>query len=479
MSIRRLIAIMALLTGCIFGGTAGYTQSLDSTLTLYVGKSTYPNPDYDSVVLVEFPFSLNRHELRFQPLDSSDTRWYAFLVAQVNLFDTSGAPVDSNSILFPVQVDNKNDIGRKGLRVFNRITLLVKPGTYTAHVTVVDAFSKRKGEVSFEPFTVGPLVTDRIHIGGLSLAYAIDYVGDDPVYRNAQLIKNGYQIIPNPLAVWSKEDKKCYLYGEVYNLAYREGKKSKYSLLFTAYRENDGTLQFSDTRTVTKPGSTAVFVKVYDITLWPAGRYRLEVIAKDGSTKTADTASLQMTILPRKEVMQALTRPGGFDSYDTLRLEEKLHLVHYLLTPEEQNTLKRLSKEGKINFLKQFWEEHDENPATAVNEKRYEMVKRLEYCNRFFSTNEAKTNGWATDRGRIYMTYGPWDEIDDVQTPKVGNPYQIWYYRAVKEGKVFVFEDKNGTHDYRLVHSNVYGEVYDPAWQDVINTGILPAETDE
>ena len=82
-------------------------------------------------------------------------------------------------------------------------------------------------------------------------------------------------------------------------------------------------------------------------------------------------------------------------------------------------------------------------------------------------------DGWSTDRGRIYMTYGPWDERDDNEAPRVGNSYEVWYYRSIKQGLMFIFEDYSGNDDYRLVHSNVFGEVYNQEWQDRVDQGYI------
>ncbi|MFQ6009234.1 MAG: GWxTD domain-containing protein, partial [Candidatus Zixiibacteriota bacterium] len=204
----------------------------------------------------------------------------------------------------------------------------------------------------------------------------------------------------------------------------------------------------------------------------------LQVIATDKTNGTADTAQVPFRIISPEEIRLALSRTKESDPYDTLDLEVKINLVSYFLTPDQKATLNRLNDRGKLNFLNQYWREHDENPATKVIENRLELIKRYEYCNRFFSTNIDKTDGWATPRGRIYMTYGPCDELDDRLTPLLGKPYQIWYYRGVKEGKFFVFEDLTGAGDYRLVHSNVYGEIYSQEWQDRIDQGIsdLPIE---
>jgi GWxTD domain-containing protein len=153
-------------------------------------------------------------------------------------------------------------------------------------------------------------------------------------------------------------------------------------------------------------------------------------------------------------------------SYDSLSLEVKVRLVHYLLNPVEKQTLNSLTAVGKETFLDQYWREHDSDPETEVVENRREMLARYLFCSNFFSNNVEEPDGWSTDRGRIYMTYGPWEERDDIQAPNVGRPFEVWYYHSIREGAVFVFEDKQGFEDYTLVHSNAEGERFSDEWDN-------------
>ena len=75
-----------------------------------------------------------------------------------------------------------------------------------------------------------------------------------------------------------------------------------------------------------------------------------------------------------------------------------------------------------------------------------EYFQRVEYVNEHFSGWQP---GWETDRGMIYILFGPPDEIQRTN-PSAGNStiYQIWNY--LKVSKQFVFRDQNGFGDYRL-----------------------------
>jgi hypothetical protein len=59
-------------------------------------------------------------------------------------------------------------------------------------------------------------------------------------------------------------------------------------------------------------------------------------------------------------------------------------------------------------------------------------------------------DGWRTDRGRIYIIYGPPDDVEH-QTDQQFREFEIWRYN--KANREFVFWDRDGSGDYQLVRS--------------------------
>jgi GWxTD domain-containing protein len=388
----------------------------------------------------------------------------------VTIYGADGLPVDSSNTYFSVRVDSATEAVQPGYRVFNRLSVLLSPGIYAAHLTVIDAVSKNEGRFFIDRVIVAPPRRDKIAIGGEGLAYLIKYVGDAGTEdRN---VLNGLYVLPNPIHVFSTADTIVYLYAELYNLDYSEGDTSAYRVDYLVLDYTGSTYRDYGHVIRRKAGPTAVLADDFDVTGWPAGEYRFEIVASDLSTLGADTSVLFMRIVPEYAETFDPVASEVFDPYDTLSLEDRQNMTYWLLEPNQQTTLEHLAPEGKENFLRQYWLEHDSDPTTALIENRLLMIERYEFCNRFFSTNEDKDNGWRSDRGRIYMTYGPWDERDDIQAPLVGSPYVVWFYHQVREGAIFVFEDKRGFHDYQLVHSNMEGERFSKEWEDRLETEI-------
>jgi len=147
---------------------------------------------------------------------------------------------------------------------------------------------------------------------------------------------------------------------------------------------------------------------------------------------------------PQQPVPQALPTP-----YKKWLTED----VAYIITDEERAAFLALASDSeRENFIEQFWKRRDPTPDTEENEMREEHYRRIAYSNEHFAGSVA---GWKTDRGRMYIVYGPPDEIDDHSATSAANlhPHQQWRYRYI-EGigtNVMVdFVDQEGTGDYRM-----------------------------
>jgi GWxTD domain-containing protein len=110
--------------------------------------------------------------------------------------------------------------------------------------------------------------------------------------------------------------------------------------------------------------------------------------------------------------------------------------VVWIITDQERAAFKQLSNdEERDNFIEAFWQRRDPTPDTEENEYKEEHYRRIAYANEHFA---AGIPGWKSDRGRIYIMYGPADEVDS-------HPSGGTYERPVEEGggetSTFPFED--------------------------------------
>jgi GWxTD domain-containing protein len=99
--------------------------------------------------------------------------------------------------------------------------------------------------------------------------------------------------------------------------------------------------------------------------------------------------------------------------------------VRWIITDEERQAFKQLSNdEERDQFIEAFWARRDPTPDTPENEYKEEHYRRIAYANEHYA---AGIPGWKTDRGRIYIMYGPADEIES-------HPSGGTYDRPMEEG---------------------------------------------
>src|SRR5215475_2604048 len=99
--------------------------------------------------------------------------------------------------------------------------------------------------------------------------------------------------------------------------------------------------------------------------------------------------------------------------------------VIYIISPEERTAFLQLStNEEREQFIEQFWLRRSSNPDLPENDFKDEHYRRIAYANEHFASG---IPGWKTDRGRIYIIWGPADEVES-------HPTGGTYDRTMEEG---------------------------------------------
>jgi len=118
--------------------------------------------------------------------------------------------------------------------------------------------------------------------------------------------------------------------------------------------------------------------------------------------------------------------------------------VRWIVTPQERAAFVRLTTDQQRDeFVTAFWERRNPTPRAAENPFKQEHYRRIAYANVHFAFTSKDKNipGWKSDRGRIYIVYGPPDSIDlhasapyqlasGVRTSI--DPYEVWSYQKIK-----------------------------------------------
>jgi GWxTD domain-containing protein len=94
--------------------------------------------------------------------------------------------------------------------------------------------------------------------------------------------------------------------------------------------------------------------------------------------------------------------------------------VHYLADGEEIKEFKAQKTDAdRAAFIERFWRRRDPSPATLVNEYRQLFWNRVKEADEKFLDTAGP--GWRTDRGKIYILYGPPDEVKEDPNAAAGS----------------------------------------------------------
>jgi GWxTD domain-containing protein len=123
--------------------------------------------------------------------------------------------------------------------------------------------------------------------------------------------------------------------------------------------------------------------------------------------------------------------------------------VRWIISDDERNAFEKLTDQSERDrFIEQFWLRRDPTPGTAKNQFKEEHYRRIAYSNVHFAS---QVKGSLTDRGRIYILYGPPDAVQSHKTNGVSE--EIWHYDAFStpgrfvgyEGKLLRYRPATGS----------------------------------
>lgn len=138
--------------------------------------------------------------------------------------------------------------------------------------------------------------------------------------------------------------------------------------------------------------------------------------------------------------------------------------VIYIISPDERTAFLQLdTNEEREQFIEQFWLRRSGNPDLPDNDFKEEHYRRIAYANEHYASG---IPGWRTDRGRIYIIWGPADEVDSHPTGGTYDrpmeegggstttyPWEKWRYRYLEglgNNVELEFVDPTGSGEYHL-----------------------------
>lgn len=335
-----------------------------------------------------------------------------------------------------------------------------------------------------------------------------------PTVSENMISRMGYDMVPYIDDFVPVEISELHPYFEIYNL--NREVTGKFVIATYIQQKETGRRITDETLTTHAPASATcpIYTNV-DVKDLPSGNYELvaEVRTTSGDVLLSKKMSFQRSNPGVSD--DALTEANVATSFAALITDEKemdyyLNAIYAISSPKEiavaEELLKGSNMAEKQTFFYNFWS-HRNSIAPELAWADYK--KMLTYVDATFSY--PKTPGYRTDRGLIYLKYGPPDYIRDeknfvgaryinganenrfnnsdrsvsTQNETVANgsqghvhylPYQLWRYNQLpgnEKNRVFIFWDQYRSGYYKLLHSNAIGELRTAFWERMLSQNQL------
>jgi GWxTD domain-containing protein len=342
-------------------------------------------------------------------------------------------------------------------------------GKYILHISVQDI------NAAFKPAVFADIVEinfpkDEVTISDITLYQSVSRDLQGNIFD-----KYGFSLLPLYYGFVPESIYSLPFSCEIYNTdKFAENEMITIKSYITSFENN--LMPYPEARCTFQTKAKPVVVAMGEIGIFklPSGNYNLitEVFDKESILLASCSYFFQRSnpgIVLNLEDIAAINITNTFvdNIKDTMQLLEFVRFLYPISTPIEkdfyQTKMKNIPVEQLKRFFYAFWIKRDaKNPEKAWLEY-YEKVK---HADREFGCKLVQ--GYRTDRGRVYLQYGPPNSIFESPYDSHSYPYEIWhYYYCVDQSNVkFVFYNTDlVSNDYELLHSDKRGEMQDPFWK--------------
>ncbi len=348
--------------------------------------------------------------------------------------------------------------------------IILPEGKYDFEIELKDNNSDNPEFVSARPINIY-VNKDEVSLSDIELVES---------YKRSEqpsiLTKSGIDLVPYVSNFFPASMKNLTYYVEIYNTDKMFGKGEKFLLNFYIQSFESASIinQFRGfERSDANPVN--ILLKTFNIESLPSGNYNLVIEVRD---KTNTLIADKKLFFQRSNPNAALTP----EELSTIQVEHSfvskinnsdtltnyIHSLRPICSESElrfiDNNLKEASLEMKQKFFLNFWKSRNmAEPENSWNKYK----KKVSEVNRFYKTQI--NEGYETDRGRIYLRYGPPNTVATRENEPSSYPYEIWHYYNTDDGQSnvkFVFYNPDlVTNHYVLLHSTAIGEIKDYRWQ--------------
>ena len=349
----------------------------------------------------------------------------------------------------------------------------LQPGEYTYELIVKDINSEDEPISVIKNIKLEDLESETV-MSDIVLAERIGVTKEVNLFS-----KVGYDVVPMLTNYYPSELGHMPYYVEIYNLSKELQDDSIYVVKQRLY-DKDGKKDLTEYNrmfTYKYLGDIKPFAKSIDIRSLPAGEYILELSVLNSSKTTIannlinfERNNFSVDILT--DYTEEIIDPAFKNSITTDSLMYYVASLIPISSPAEvKNILNLLKQEDTVLFRKYLQSYWKKSSSLSSYESWMKYKAQVQLVERLYATNFQV--GFETDRGRVYLQYGSPNSIIQRPTSPSEYPYEIWQYDKIGKfsNRRFVFYNPDLVNNaYRLLHSDMVGELQNYRWQYYINS---------
>lgn len=351
-------------------------------------------------------------------------------------------------------------------------------GKYRFEVKLSDPNNSAK-----KPFTINETITINYSRQGLQASSVQAIERFSKATAPGAITKSGVDLVPYNINYYDDSQKTLQFYFEMYNADTVLGNGKPF--IYSYYIEQNETLNKMQGLSAFKKHNAAVvnpLLGQFDISKLPSGNYNLVIAVKDEKGMLQlekkwffQRQNSQFEVLGNKAASDAEVKAffGDFNNADSLKMfVECLWPISGTVDRDRQiNQVIKKDPELMKRYIVEYWQRRAADTTNAFNMwmKYYAQVKEVQ---KLFKCGKQK--GYYTDRGRVFLQYGPPNQRGMVPNDANTFPYEIWQYYRIKDesngqfytNRRFVFVNRQIADDcYMLIHSDMRGEIANEQWR--------------
>lgn len=373
-----------------------------------------------------------------------------------------------------------SDTTNINLNFIDQQRYLVPNGTYDFEIQLSDNNKTAKALPYVQSIEVN-FPSDKASFSGIELVKS--YTKNE---TPGLLSKSGYDLVPYVFTFFPETDSKMIFYCEMYNVDKSIGPDQKFLLSY--YLETfEGNIRLNEFAKVKKETSKNVNVLLSEFSIenLASGNYNLVVEARNQKNelicsrklfiqRSNPSAKVSMTDILTTNIQNTFAEKiVNIDS-----LKEFINSTYPIASGMEKAFIKNSLKVADLSTLQKYFYNFWSVRSKGTPEAAWLAYKfQVKIAQENFGTPVKK--GYVTDRGRVFLQYGP-PNARDIHNNEPGSyPYEIWQYYTLnnsQRNKRFVFYSQDMvTSDFTILHSDAIGELYNARWKMVIRERVHPS----